>query len=74
LALAGIGPDRTMIDIWADPTKTRNCHTIEVDADSAAFTLSIENIPSENPKTGKIVALSVIATLRKFRSALHVGT
>src|SRR3954451_8784030 len=43
LALAGIGPDRTMIDIWADPSKTRNCHTIEVDADSAAFTLSIEN-------------------------------
>jgi len=41
LALAGIGPDRTMIDIWADPTKTRNCHVIEVDADSASFTLSI---------------------------------
>ena len=33
LAMAGIGPDRTMIDIWADPTKTRNCHVIEVDAD-----------------------------------------
>ena len=33
LALAGIGPDRTMIDIYADPTKTRNCHVIEVDAE-----------------------------------------
>src|SRR5436305_14310190 len=53
LALAGIGPDRTMIDIWADPAMTRNCHSIEVDSDSARFTLSIENIPSENPKTGK---------------------
>jgi aspartate dehydrogenase len=74
LALAGIGPDRTMIDIWADPAKTRNCHTIEVDADSAAFTLSIENIPSENPKTGKIVALSIIATLRKLGAPLRVGT
>jgi len=74
LALAGIGPDRTMIDIYADPSKTRNCHTIEVDADSAAFTLSIENIPSENPKTGKIVALSVLATLRKFGATLRVGT
>jgi aspartate dehydrogenase len=74
LALAGIGPDRTMIDIWADPSKTRNCHTIEVDSDSAAFTLSIENIPSENPKTGKIVALSVLATLRKLGAPLRVGT
>jgi aspartate dehydrogenase len=74
LALAGIGPDRTMIDIWADPSKTRNCHLIEVDSDSAAFTLSIENIPSENPKTGKIVALSVLATLRKLGASLRVGT
>src|SRR5215210_2136818 len=74
LALAGIGPDRTMINIWADPTVTRNCHVIEVDADSARFTLSIENVPSENPKTGKIVALSIIATLRKLAAPLRVGT
>jgi len=74
LALAGIGPDRTMIDIWADPAVTRNCHVIEVDADSARFTLSIENVPSENPKTGKIVALSIIATLRKLTASLRVGT
>ncbi len=74
LSLAGIGPDRTMIDIWADPAVTRNCHTIEVDADSARFTLSIENVPSENPKTGKIVALSVLAALRKLHAPLSVGT
>lgn len=74
LALAGIGPDRTMIDIWADPAVTRNCHTIEVDADSARFTLAIENVPSENPRTGAIVALSVIATLRKLHAPLRVGT
>jgi aspartate dehydrogenase len=74
LALAGIGPDRTVIDIYADPTVTRNCHVIEVDADSARFTLSIENVPSENPKTGRIVALSILATLRKLTAPLRVGT
>jgi aspartate dehydrogenase len=74
LALAGVGPDRTMIDIWADPGVTRNCHTIEVDADSARFTLSIENIPSENPKTGRITALSALAALRQLRAPLRVGT
>jgi aspartate dehydrogenase len=74
LSLAGIGPDRTTIEIWADPGVTRNCHTIAVDADSASFTMSIENIPSENPKTGRITALSVVAALRKLAAPLRVGT
>lgn len=74
LSLAGIGPDRTMIDIWADPAVTRNCHNIDVVADAASFSMSIENIPSENPKTGRIVALSVLATLRKMNAPLRVGT
>jgi aspartate dehydrogenase len=63
-----------MIDSYADPAVTRNCDSIEVDSDSARFTLSIENIPSENPKTGKNVALSVIAMLRKMHAPLAVGT
>jgi aspartate dehydrogenase len=74
LSLAGIGPDRTTIEIWADPGVTRNCHQIRVDSDSASFTMTIENIPSENPKTGRITALSVIAALRKLTSPLQVGT
>jgi aspartate dehydrogenase len=74
LSLAGIGPDRTRLEIWADPTVTRNVHRIEVESDSARFSMSIENIPSENPKTGLITALSVIAWLRKQRAALRVGT
>jgi aspartate dehydrogenase len=74
LSLASIGPDRVMIDIWADPDISRNCHQIEVEADSARFSLSIENIPSENPKTGRITALSILAALRKLRAPLRVGT
>jgi aspartate dehydrogenase len=74
LSLAGIGPDRTRLEIWADPALTRNTHRIEVDSDSARFSMSIENIPSENPKTGRITALSVIACLRKLRTPLRIGT
>jgi aspartate dehydrogenase len=74
LSLAGIGPDRTMLEVWADPAATRNQHRIEVDADSASFSMAIENIPSDNPKTGRITALSVIAYLRKQRAPLRVGT
>lgn len=74
LSLAGIGPDRTQLQIWADPALTRNVHRVEVESDSASFSMSIENIPSENPKTGLITALSVIAYLRKQGAALRVGT
>ena len=74
LALAGIGPDRTLLEIWADPTVVRNTHTISVDSDSARFTMTMENIPSENPKTGRIVAQSVTALLRKMTSSFVVGT
>jgi aspartate dehydrogenase len=74
LALAGIGPDKTRLEIWADPTVTRNTHRIVVDSDSAHFDMTIENIPTENPKTGRITALSVIAALRKLTAPLRVGT
>ena len=74
LSLAGIGPDKTVLEIWADPTATRNTHKIVVESDAASFELSIENIPSENPKTGRITALSVIAAIRKLTAPLRVGT
>jgi aspartate dehydrogenase len=74
LALAGIGPDRTEIEIWADPAISRNCHAIEVESDSARLSFAIENVPSENPKTGRITALSVVAALRKLQAPLRVGT
>lgn len=75
LSLAGIGADRTQLEIWADPALDRNTHRIEVEADSARFSLSIENVPSkENPATGKITALSTIACLRGLVSSLKVGS
>jgi aspartate dehydrogenase len=74
LSLAGIGPDRTRLEIWADPALQRNTHRIAVDADTASFSMSIENVPSENPKTGRIVALSTVAALRGLVAELKVGT
>ncbi len=75
LSLAGIGPDRTTLEIWADPAVTRNMHEIRVEADSARFTLKIENVPSEaNPRTGRITALSTIALLRGLTQTLRVGS
>jgi len=74
LSLAGIGPDKTRLEIWADPAVDRNIHTIQVEAEEARFSMTIENVPSENPRTGRIVAPSVVALLRGLVSELRVGT
>jgi len=75
LALAGIGPERTMVEIWADPGVTRNTHTIRVEAEAARLTMTIENVPSEaNPRTGKITPLSLLACLKGLVATLKVGT
>lgn len=75
LSLAGIGPDRTRLEIWADPTVDRNIQHFKVEADSASFEATIRNVPSEeNIRTGKITALSVIAALRSITTSFKVGS
>jgi aspartate dehydrogenase len=75
LGLAGVGADATRLEVWADPHLQRNTHAIEVDADSARFILNIENVQSpENPGTGKITALSVIACLRGMTAPMKIGS
>ena len=46
LAIAGLGVDRTEVEIWADPTVIRNIHRIEIEANGASFTLEVEGRPS----------------------------
>ncbi len=75
LALAGVGPERTTVRIWADPGVSRNIHTVRVESEAARLTMTVENVPSEdNPKTGKLTALSVLACLRGLSSTLKVGS
>jgi aspartate dehydrogenase len=75
LSLAGIGPDRTQVEVWADPGVARNTHTVTVKSDSSDLTMTIANIPSEeNPRTGRITALSVLAALRRLTEPLVVGS
>ena len=75
LALAGIGPERTTVRIWADPGVDRNIHTIRVEAAAARLTMTVENVPSENnPRTGKLTPLSVLACLRGLTATLKVGS
>lgn len=75
LALAGLGPDATQVEIWADPGVDRNIQSIDVTSDCADFSMTIKNVPSdENPRTGRITAHSVIAALSRLTAPLVVGS
>ena len=75
LSLAGIGPDKTEVEVWADPTINRNMQTVKISSDSGEASMTMNNVPSvENPKTGRIVAQSVIATLQRLTAPLISGT
>lgn len=74
LSLAGIGPERTRTRIYAVPGLTRNTHRVRVEGEFGALSIEIQNVPSENPRTGKLSYLSTIALLRDLGASLRVGT
>jgi aspartate dehydrogenase len=73
LSLAGIGPERTRIRLFAVPGQARNQHRITVEGEFGRLAIEMENVPSENPRTGKLSYLSAIAMLRELGSPLRVG-
>jgi aspartate dehydrogenase len=74
LSLAGIGPERTRTKIYAVPGLTRNMHRIRIEGEFGALRIEVENVPSENPRTGRLSYLSTIALLRDLGASLRVGT
>ena len=74
LSLAGIGPERTRTKIYAVPGLTRNTHRIRIEGEFGALRIEIENVPSENPRTGRLSYLSTIALLRDLGASLRIGT
>ena len=73
LSLAGIGPERTRIRIYAVPDQARNQHRITVEGEFGTLRIEVENVPSENPRTGRLSYMSAIAMLRELGSAVQVG-
>ena len=64
-----------MLEIWTDPAVERNTHRVIVEADTARIEVAIANVPSdENPGTGRITALSMLAALERLGAPLVIGT
>lgn len=75
ISLAGIGFERTMVRVIADPSLSRNVHEITVQGEFGKFCTKMENLPSpENPKTSYLAALSAVSTLKKILNPFQIGT
>ena len=71
IALAGLGLERTQVDLVADPALTGNVGRIE--ASGRLGTLSVEmagRAAPENPKTSLVTAYSIVHALRSGRAVM----
>jgi aspartate dehydrogenase len=74
VSLAGIGLDRTEVCVIADPGVDRNVHEVVARGSFGELRFEIRNIPSDdNPKTGRLVAMSVVHALKRHKAPLVVG-
>ncbi|HJU13955.1 MAG TPA: aspartate dehydrogenase [Candidatus Nitrosotalea sp.] len=76
LSLAGLGGEKTRVQIIADPSTDKNTHQIEASGKFGRISIRVENVPSPtNPKTSRLATLSAIECLRKVcGTEINVGT
>lgn len=74
LSLAGIGPEKTRVELIADPNIHRNKHSISIKGDFGSAKVELANNPMEdNPKTSYLAALSVLGSLKRLQNPLKIG-
>jgi aspartate dehydrogenase len=73
VALAGIGFERTEVELIADPTVQRNVHELSFDGVDGHFrTTSIGMPSSDNPRTSMLTAHSVVRILAAMRAPVFI--
>jgi aspartate dehydrogenase len=74
LSLAGVGFDKTKVQIVADPVVTRITHKILAHGKFGRLRAEVENMPNpKNKKTSYMASLSAIATLKKIVNPIQIG-
>jgi aspartate dehydrogenase len=74
VSLAGIGLDRTEVCVIADPNVESNMHEVVARGAFGELRFEIRNVPTEdNPRTGRLVAMSVLHALRRRQARLVLG-
>ena len=74
LSIAGIGFDKTLVEIVADPVATRNSHKILAHGKFGRLRAEVENMPNpNNPRSSYLASLSAIATLKRILNPIQIG-
>jgi len=74
LSIAGIGFDKTKVEIVADPVVTRINHKILAHGKFGRLRAEVENMPNpNNPKSSYMASLSAIATLKQIVNPIQIG-
>jgi predicted dinucleotide-utilizing enzyme len=72
-SLAGIGLDRTRVELVADPALKRNQHRISARSAFGTLQITLENEPSPvNPKSSELTALSLVRLIERQLSPLLI--
>ena len=76
LSLAGLGPEKTLVKVVADPDSPGNVHQIYARGSFGVMRFTLENRPHDrNPRTSYLAILSVLETLREACTAgPRIGT
>lgn len=74
LSIAGIGFDKTKVEIVVDPVATRNSHKILAHGKFGRLRAEVENMPNpNNPGSSYMASLSAIATLKRLINPIQIG-
>jgi aspartate dehydrogenase len=65
IALAGIGPEQTRVQIVADPEATANSARLRAYGAFGSLDVALENRPSSNPRSSLLTAMSIVSVLRE---------
>lgn len=73
LSLAGLGIDKTQVNIIADPQIDKNIHTIKGRGEFGEFMIRLKNNPSPtNPKTSHLTSLSILSTIHSLQKQIVI--
>lgn len=75
VALAGLGPDRTQVEVWADPSVMTNTHELQVRSrGGSASAVSVNHPDPDNPRSSAITAYSLLAAMRRLDEPVSIGS
>ena len=72
---ASLGLDKVEVKIYIDPKSDRNRHALRIESGHGDITAEASNVPFEiNPRTSKLAAYSILASVRGLAQPVVAGT